>query len=213
MSEKPKNIDNTALHKVSEDVEMLKKWLGVSESHLGPTKLLCDNLDNVNNLLESSMQDISNDFIQIATKFQEQNQRITELASQGEHDSIPKDALVSIKQEMDDIDQLIGKIIVSMQFQDRVSQNIVITHKVMNTIIEYVKDNENLTAEHLNGKTGAVAIDIDFVSKIISCLSLGDLRSNFTDYLVSQGHIKDSSEIGYMPPDSDDQGDDSFDLF
>ena len=143
MPKKSKNTDNNVSQQSTEDVEMLQKWLGVSESHLGPTEILCDNLDKVNHLLETSMQEISNDFIQIATMFQEQNQRIKDLAEKADDQSVSKQDLVEVQKEMDAIDQLVGKIIVSMQFQDRVSQNIVITNKVMNTIVEYVKAIDN----------------------------------------------------------------------
>ena len=118
---------------------------------------------------------------------------------------------------MDEIESVIGKVIVSMQFQDRVSQNIDITNKVMNFIIEYIKDTENKTVEHLNGRGDNVGIDKEFVSKIVSFLTLGDLRSNFTQYLMSQGYIDECSEVGYTHPDDIDQvaeeKDEGFDLF
>lgn len=103
--------------------------------------------------------------------------------------------------------------IVGMQFQDRVSQNLVIAENVSNEMMIYLAEIMDKTIadvheDHLDDK---IAIDKDFAKRIVAYFTLGELQKKFVGNLMSCGHLDDPAEIGVVSLESDDA--DEIELF
>lgn len=91
--------------------------------------------------------------------------------------------------------------IVGMQFQDRISQNIVIAQKVIHSIVEYLENSIDSTISEVKNHSGinlgqnSGILDKDFAEKLIVFLTLGELQKQFVDHLITRGYIKNASQI------------------
>lgn len=182
---------------------LLRKWLSVSESQVCSLEVLCAQIPEVSKLLETSMCSISERFVAMAADFE----RYAESVKQGQ-----KGADIEAFEHA--ITGAISTIIVDMQFQDRVSQNLVIVTNVLNAIIGYLQEEINDTALSLNAHNERAELDKEFAQKLLKFLTLGELQHKFVDHLLTHHYINDYAELGYDPnAHPDKKGDDNIDLF
>lgn len=145
---------------------------------------LGEHLQEINQLLDDSFSSISNQFIEISGMVQA-------LASiTGETERQAQQTAISA---------LIGKTIMDMQFQDRVSQNLVIT---MNILRE--------SAAKLN-TTNAAALDDALGQDMVRLLNLGEIKQKFITYAQSRGWLSNPDTFGVVAPAA--AGDDDIELF
>lgn len=108
-----------------------------------------------------------------------------------------------------------SQIVVGMQFQDRVSQNILITINIMKTIVEYIEREISASLPEISREERKQLLDKDFAKEILSQFRLGDLQVSFVNHLINHGYIENAEEIGFsmeahVKKESDD---DDIDLF
>ncbi|MEM7617720.1 MAG: hypothetical protein AAF195_05010 [Pseudomonadota bacterium] len=214
-------------HLINENINLkhyLESWVTICASQVCPIEIIVDNLNKVNNLIEQNVNNINQDFLEIASNIQKQSVNLQNICENNKKTAnIDNELMNEISQEINIVNENINKIVTSMQFQDRVTQNIDVTNNVLKLIIQYVKNASDNTSNSLNQATKPSNIDKDFTTKIMNELHLGDLRNNFTQYLISQGLIDNTSEIGYVHPqeidnhvhhlDDDNIDDEGIDLF
>lgn len=172
---------------------LLRKWLSVSESQICSLEVLCTQIPEVSKLLETSICNISERFVAIADDFDRYSQCVKQ--------SIGLDGKRSgdIDEFHRNISDAISSIIVDMQFQDRVSQNMVIVTNVLNAIIGYVQEEINETITNLNERNERVELDKAFAQKLLTFFTLGELQHKFVDHLLTRHYINDYTELGYDP--------------
>lgn len=132
-----------------------------------------------------------------------------------EQEKVLDNALEVAQVSVDQMVTAISTAIVGMQFQDRVSQNIVIAEKVLKEIVYYLQASVNETLSNLtahsqreDGKNGKSPLDVDFARQLMAHLNLGELQGQFVDHLVEHHYIKDASELGVKDTVSQQQNDD-----
>src|SRR5690606_21395472 len=84
----------------------------------------------------------------------------------------------------------IGQIVVDMQFQDRVSQNIIITINIINAIVEYLDQELAHSLPNVTKEERKKLLDIGFARNILEQFRLGQLQQSFVNHLVNHGYIK-----------------------
>ncbi|PIR39891.1 MAG: hypothetical protein COV35_00285 [Alphaproteobacteria bacterium CG11_big_fil_rev_8_21_14_0_20_39_49] len=117
-----------------------------------------------------------------------------------------KKATDNIKENSNEI----SKIVVGMQFQDRVSQNILITINIMKTIVEYLEKEISKSLPNLQKDERRKLLDKEFAKEILTQFRLGELQVSFVNHLIEHGYIKDAEEIGFHLEDhkkNDDEDD------
>ncbi len=141
-----------------------------------------DVIPKMNKLVEDNIMVISESFSKIAasTKTLSKNNASEEL-----------------KPVFEEIEKGLGSAIMGLQFQDRLSQNLVILNNIAQVLNVASKDVVNLQAS--KNASNSTAVNIDLSKKILENLKLGEIREVFVNYLISSGLIKDGSEIGYNP--------------
>lgn len=178
---------------------LLKHWLSVSESQICALEVLRTQLPEVDALLNDSFTDISGRFVQLAEDFQQYKTM--------DQTSEAAQALSA------EISQTIGGIITGMQFQDRVSQNLVITVNVLNAIVAYLQEEIDETISELDEQKQRAKLDEDFARELIGLLNLGELQHKFVHHLVEHGYITDPAQLGISPDKAQREDDDNIDLF
>ena len=124
----------------------------------------------VNQLMEENITSLSENFTSIAGKINKLNSE--EEGKNGE------DISASMKED-------ISKALMAIQFQDRASQNL----EAMRRVSDYIRENLQDNQEKVSPDEAA--------GEIVSLLSLGELKEEFTNYLISQGAISNVAEVGY----------------
>lgn len=183
---------------------LLRKWLSVSESQSCSLEVLCAQIPEVSKLLENSMCSISERFVAMAADFE----RYAEEVKAGEKHT------ANLEEFEHNISGAISSIIVDMQFQDRVSQNLVIVTNVLNAIIVYLQDEINETTANLDERNERAELDKEFAMKLLKFLTLGELQHKFMDHLLTHHYINDYADLGYDPnAHPDRKKEDDIDLF
>lgn len=204
----PKNIDNIEAEIISHE-ELLATWLSIAESQICALEVLSEQNPIVNNLLETEMSKLSDEFFNL-TKSLEEQKAILNKVQDGKSKNVSDD-LSKINHLYSDVERSLQNITVSMQFQDRVSQNLVININVMTEVINYLEVNIDKTLdnyEHEFEKTHKrrrVNIDKLLTKKIIEKLWLGDLKNKYVNHLIDHKYIKDASEIDYVSTAASDE--------
>ncbi len=140
---------------------------------------LAVHLPEVNALLDTSFSSISEQFVEVANLLQEYG-ALCDKPSLSEAETASKH---EIFQRMS---ALVGKTIIDMQFQDRVSQNLVITVNIAQQI-----------AEALRGRIPeGTPLDTKLTQQLVHLLNLGDIKQKFTAYAQSVGAMSDPAEYG-----------------
>lgn len=181
MTAQPQNDSPTTLAH-DEALKLLKKWLSVSESQVCALETLRNQLPEVNTLLADSFDNISQKFVTLAGNMQ----KIEAASSDG-------NAPEEIRSLTSESRQMIQSLIVDLQFQDRVSQNLVITMNVLNAVIRYLEEETDLTIEALNHENEKAELDRKFAQNLLGLLNLGELQGKFIQHLVDHQYI-DSPE-------------------
>lgn len=165
-------------------------WASVAEPQLCVMEALTEQLTRVNALLEGSFNDLSAQFVQMADDFR------TFRASTGEEAEV-------LGQR---IEKTLAQSIMSMQFQDRVSQNLVITMDVLRVLAA------ELEAE-LSGTRKTAEIDCHAARELYHFLRLGEIRQEYLDALMRRGFIRSPEELGISGAETPRPGDDDIELF
>ena len=129
--------------------------------------ILSSHIQEINLLLDTSFSNISSQFITISSM-------VSALAS------LPDAQARNAKTA--EISALIGKTIMDMQFQDRVSQNLVITSNILKATAD------TLNVEH------AKSLNQPLADTLVHLLNLGDIKHKFFAYALERGFI-DASAI------------------
>ena len=250
--------EKKTINNASSALILLQEWLSVSESQICSTEVLSEQLPKVNDLLERSMNEISEHFSIVASNSRKINEKIVKIdesldniKNKGKDVNILtqlekiagktsdsktaeeiKSLAKNIKKQEDflhlEIKNIIdiikedskelSEIVVGMQFQDRVSQNILITINVMNEIVTYIdKEIENSLPNITKGERKKL-LDVDFAKKLIKTLRLGELQLSFVNHLVDHGYINDAKDLDFVVEDhinqdENDNSDGDVDLF
>jgi transcriptional regulator with PAS, ATPase and Fis domain len=234
---------------------VLKAWLSVSESQICSTEVLSSHLPKINDLLESSMNQISAHFSNVAAAASEIDKEVSKISDEVDvidvdgkkvHileyiSAIAKDtkdsdtakklsSLVdSIKSQEDSLHAEIkntkkaleknaaelNEIVVGMQFQDRVSQNIIITINIMKAVTEYLDKEIEIALPAITRDDRKKLLNKEFAMELLQKFRLGELQHSFVEHLVSHGYIGDSSELGFSAGDlvTAKKDDDEVELF
>jgi hypothetical protein len=194
--------------------DLLRKWLTVGESQICALEVLSEEMPKINELLEADMSRLSDHFSNLTKICKEQEQMADSLLKS----SAPKAQEVgkSLKEKCSEANQEIGNIVICMQFQDRVSQNMVISIDVMRVIVAYLEEEINMTLNNFShsfkkkDQRKRVEIEVSFAKKVIEKLWLGDLRNSFVNHLLEHGYIEKPEDVGHMVTKATSDGVDLF---
>ncbi len=101
------------------------------------------------------------------------------------------------EKQSQEISAALSQCIIGMQFQDWVSQNLVIAVDVLAINILYLKEQIEASSSVLEVAHESVVLDKEFAKKLITQFSLGKLQQDFIEHLLNKGYIKDPSELNY----------------
>lgn len=165
--------------------------VNMSDAHLGVLYALLMQLPNINNLLENSFNDLSSTFVEMSEDIGLIQKYIHEVNLQ-QPDSEDAANAQAISQR---VGANISKVIVGMQFQDRVSQNLVIAMNVLHEVIaELDRPHHNKVIKDTDVEVRP--LDRDVVNMFVDILKLGEVKQLFLDFLSSRGHADVVAEIG-----------------
>ncbi len=149
---------------------------------------------DINHLLESNMILVSENF----TKIAEAGSNLKKMTL--DNDDISSEA---VKAEVDKINSSVMNAIMSLQFQDRLSQNLVILENIS-------KELSNSTAQAINLQSG---VDLDLSKSILELIKLGEIRNIYIDHLVNAGLISGPEDLDYKQVDEAPSSADEIELF
>ena len=181
--------------------DLLGQWLSIAESQTCALEVLSEQMPQINKLLETDMTNLSEHFSKLSQILGDQKALVESLSENNNPNlqSVVNKFDERYKAAMD----CIAKITIAMQFQDRVSQNIVICTDVMKVIAGNTLDAIETTLNNFEHafkqteKRKRVELDIDFAKKVIEKLWLGELRNKFVNHLVQHGYIASPEQIGH----------------
>ncbi|MDB2415498.1 hypothetical protein N9W34_06975, partial [Rickettsiales bacterium] len=108
----------------------------------------------------------------------------------------------------------LSTIVMGLQFQDRVSQNIVITINIMKAIVGYLDNELEASMPNITKEERRKLLDKDFAKILLSEFRLGELQESFVNHLLSHGYIQKAEDIGFSQDMSKNSSDnDEIDLF
>jgi hypothetical protein len=152
-------------------------------------------IPKLNTMLEDNMLMIGESFSEIAGKSRAQQAK---LEAANSSDPI----LIEVKNISAEISANVNKAIIGMQFQDRVSQNLVILNNLSNSMKDYisylVETIGNLSKAKQQNSNDEKIFDVEFAKKIVKVFTLGELRDMFVAELVLQGYIKSEKDLGIV---------------
>jgi hypothetical protein len=184
----------TGVRAISAD-ELLHRRLNLSEAQISVLLALTKQLPVINSLLENSFNDLSSTFVEMSADIMDFQQHIKTLSDLNTDD----DVIVEMSRESTEVSARISenltKVIMGMQFQDRVSQNLVIAINVLKEIAaeldQYSKD-ICITLGHEN----TITPDADTITMFSEILKLGEVKQLFLDFLKERGHGELVEKIG-----------------
>lgn len=211
MSPEPSiNATSVAAESHSKDFhDILKQWLSVAESQACALDVLSEQVPDLNVLLTENMERLSESFTVIASA---SNRLEAPLATIAESNGDIPSALEDIAHLQKELTTAISNAIVGMQFQDRVSQNLVIMEKVIRAIDEHQRTTVDQTLEMVGGKRKAY-LNYDFARKITELFTLGELKQKFLTLLVNDGYISHQSDLGIEVTETEKTQEDDVELF
>ena len=176
------------------DRQESQRWAAVAEPQLCVMEALGAQLLCVNELLERSFTDLSAQFVQMAQDIQDY--RALTVAHGGEEAGKLGER----------IERSLMQSIVSMQFQDRVSQNLVITMDVLRELA--VELEEQLARAETSG-----TIDVAAARELYHFLRLGEIRGAYLEALTRRGYIAGPQALGLDKPHAPQPAEDDIELF
>ncbi len=91
---------------------------------------------------------------------------------------------------------VISRMIVGMQFQDRTTQNVQNTVDVLQCLTDSLQKMREETLHMLKSDEHVVVLDIGFIRDILQYVTLSDLKHAFIDHLVEKGYVKNADALG-----------------
>lgn len=140
---------------------------------------------DINNLLETNMISIAESF----TKIAESGRKLQEEVKTAQENQSSEVNIELLKEGLDNINSHVSQAIIGMQFQDRLSQNLVILKDVSCEVRNYI----NSTLEAQGGRE----LDVDFAKSILALIKLGEIRDIYINDMVSHGYIKGPEDLDY----------------
>ncbi len=160
--------------KMADENQKLKELSQILATATSVFTIIEDVIPKLNQLVEENILVISDSFSKIAAS--------TKILSK-------QNTSPELKPVFEEIEKGLGSAIMGLQFQDRLSQNLVILKNISEVLNEVSKKSSILGS----------GVDVDLGKKILENMKLGEIREVFINYLLSSGLIKDGSEIGYNP--------------
>lgn len=171
-----------------------QRWASLAEPQLCVMEALTAQLSRVNCLLEGSFNDLSSQFVEMAEDVK--TLRTLTGASAG------SEAETTAQR----IEKTLAQSIMSMQFQDRVSQNLVITMNVLGALAS------ELETALATGRS-ASPVDHEATLELYHFLRLGEIKEEFLASLTRRGFIRSPEELGISGAETPKAGDDDIELF
>jgi hypothetical protein len=184
--------------------DLLERWLSVAESQICSLEVLSAQIPRARSILEENVEGLGGEFAELAHQAKVQGQlvqrfddRIGELPA----DDVLAATVAEMKQSMEIMNRHVMAAVVGMQFQDRVSQNMVIAENVVNENVLHLRENIEETlpffvgGSHSASEGRFTAIDIDFAKRLMGLLTLGELQHQFVNNLLTHSYIEDSSML------------------
>ncbi len=181
---------NRAIQEEESPAEASRHWAAMAEPQLCGIEALSAQLERVNILLETSFEELSTQFVQMAQ----------DMSDLREAEGDERERL------MGEIETVLSRSIMSMQFQDRVSQNLVITMNVLGALAGEIE-------QVLSESAVSAPIDKDAAKELYHFLRLGEIRDEYLAVLQKRGYISDPSELGLSNASDPKPSDDDIELF
>lgn len=191
--------------------ESIKKWLSVAESQMCALDVVSHQLPNVRNILEENVEAISTHFTIFAKEINSQRLHIEDMKKtideSGDSEEI-KNKLDILGEYSDKLSKELMECIVRMQFQDRISQNLVIATNVIAEIKDYLDSSIDYTTHALEDmvRSKNLTLDKGFAKKMLKHLTLGELQHKFVSDLINHGYIENEGELGIADIGASDEG-------
>lgn len=206
-------MEKHANDRISHDeaISLLSEWLRTAQSQICASEVLVQQLPTVNEILSDNVEEMSSEFCRIRTKIDEQSDIVGSMAANDSTTNTTTNGIKEMEGISEDIKSHLGKIVMAMQFQDRVSQNLCITIDVLSDMITHLQGTIERTQDSLQKEDQHIEVNKEFAQEILSRLYLGELKSNFIQKLISHGFIVDESDVGYK--NTTDESDNQIELF
>lgn len=157
---------------------------------------LSQHLPEVNALLDTSFSNISDQFMQVSSL-------LTQYGALAEKEDATEEDKAHRAQLFSTMTTLVTKTIVDMQFQDRVSQNLVITINIATQIAELLQER----LEH------GTKLDTKMTQQLVYLLNLGEIKEKFIAYARSTDAMEDPAEYGIRDAHVEPKEEDDIELF
>lgn len=95
----------------------------------------------------------------------------------------------------------ISSLTVEMQFSDRASQYINNVINILKIVMEETGSHKNNAVSSLGLELSNKDVDVALVEKMLSTLTLSQLKKQFILYLVSEGYIENAAAVGHKEYD------------
>jgi len=195
-------------------IDSIKQWISVAESQMCALDVVGHQLPDVRVLLEENVEAISTHFSIFASEISSQRSQIFEIKSFID-DNVNDGNISGVNSRLDNLEESVQKLnselmecIVRMQFQDRISQNLVIATNVIAEIKDYLENSVNDTTRAFEGVTRSrdLTLDKGFAKKMLKHLTLGELQHKFVSDLIAHGYIQNETELGVADIGASEEG-------
>ncbi len=182
-----------SMHDLGESFNTMAEHARLQPTHLEALTALADSVEH---------QDEACSIEELFVQFSEGKVSLDEAKSALKQRSQAIDS--AIKEATLSSEKLLGAVsmaIVGMQFQDRVSQNLVIVVRVLDAVREYLQRCISATIHQLHlddekAHEASEVLDRDFAMQVLQLFTLGELQQKFVTLLIEKGYIDDASQLG-----------------
>ncbi len=171
------------------------RWASLAEPQLCVMEALSIQLARVNQLLEASFNDLSTQFVRMAEDMKTYRALTRSHLDTGGAELAGR------------IEATLAQSIMSMQFQDRVSQNLVITMDVLKALAAELETQLNSDAQ------GGAPIQTDAARELYHFLRLGEIRGEYLEALKRRGYIRSVEDLGISGSEIPKEDCDNVELF
>lgn len=173
---------------------LLQRRLNLNEVQISVLSALEHQLPKVNELLESSFADLSETFVGMSSDINEFQSQMNTLAALNPDDDVIGEMACTALEVSTRLSENLTKVIMGLQFQDRVSQNLVIAISVVRELALEL----NQYSTDVSGLIGDKEIhpDGDSITTFLNILKLGEVKQLFLDFLRERGHEAIANEVG-----------------
>lgn len=197
-------------------IDAIKQWISVAESQMCALDVVSHQLPDMRVLLEDNVEAISTHFSSFASEINSQKGKIEEIKSFIADDAGNSVMSDGVSLRLDDLEKSVQTLnselmecIVRMQFQDRISQNLVIAANVIAEIQDYLEDSVKDTTHAFEDVTRSknLTLDKEFAKKMLKHLTLGELQHKFVSDLIQHGYIQNETELDVADIGASEEGD------